>query len=85
MFKDQFLEDFKDTSKKEDAFTKLMGLQMKGDDLDTYTTSFNNLKELVGFENDTLGIIITYQHGLKQPLHNVILDCQWPQPNTLAE
>jgi Retrotransposon gag protein len=77
-FKDQFLEDFKDTSKKEDALTKLIGLQMKGDDLDTYTTSFNDLKELAGFEDNALGTIIAYQHGLKQPLHNVILDHQWP-------
>jgi Retrotransposon gag protein len=84
-FKDQFLEDFKDTSKKEDALTKLMGLQMKGDDLNTYTTSFNDLKELAGFEDDALGTIIAYRRGLKQPLHNAILDRQWLQPDTLLE
>jgi hypothetical protein len=84
-FKDQFLEDFKDMSKKEDALTKLMGLQMKGDNLDTYTTSFNDLKELAGFEDNALGMTIAYQRGLKQPLHNAILDCQWPRPDTLLE
>jgi hypothetical protein len=84
-FKDRFLEDFKDMSKKEDALTKLMGLQMKGDDLDTYTTSFNDLKELAGFEDDALGTIIAYRWGLKQPLHNAILDHQWPQPDMLLE
>ena len=84
-FKDWFLEDFKDTSEKEDALTKLMSLQMKGDDLDTYTTSFNDLKKLAGFEDDALGTIIAYRRGLKQPLHNVILDRQWPQPDTLLE
>ena len=62
-----------------------MGLQMKGDDLNTYTTSFNNLKELASFEDDALGIIIAYQHGLKQPLHNAILDHQWPRPDMLLE
>jgi hypothetical protein len=33
---------------------------MKGDDLDTYTTSFNDLKELARFEDDALGMIIAY-------------------------
>jgi hypothetical protein len=55
-----------------------MGLQMKGDDLDTYTTSFNDLKELAGFKDNALGTIIAYRRGLKQPLHNAILDRQWP-------
>ena len=64
-FKDRFLEDFKDTSEKEDALTKLMGLQIKGDNLNTYTTSFNDLKELASFEDDALGMIIAYQCGLK--------------------
>ena len=84
-FKDRFLEDFKDTSEKEDALTKFMGSQMKGDDLDTYTTSFNDSKELASFKDDALGMIIAYRHGLKQPLHNVILDHQWPWPDTLLE
>jgi hypothetical protein len=60
VFKDWFLKDFKDTSKKEDALTKLIELQIKGDDCNTYTTSFNDLKELAGFKDNALGIIITY-------------------------
>ena len=77
---------------QEDALwplTKLMRLQMKGDNLNTYTTSFNDLKEVAGFKDDALGIIIAYRQGLKQPLHNVILDRQWPrvgpQPNKLLK
>jgi hypothetical protein len=62
-----------------------MGLQMKGDNLDMYTTTFNNLKGLASFKDDGLGMIIACHHGLKQPLHNTILDHQWPHPDTLAK
>jgi hypothetical protein len=30
-------------------------------------------------------MIIAYRRSLKQPLHNAILDHQWPQPDTLLE
>jgi hypothetical protein len=61
---------------KEDALHKLMNLRMQGDDLDTYTTTFNNVMSLAGFEEDALGMIVTYRCGLKKALHNAILDKQ---------
>jgi hypothetical protein len=59
-FWDQFQEDFQDTTVKEDALHKLMNLQMQGDDLDTYTTMFNDVMSLASFEEDALGTIVTY-------------------------
>jgi Retrotransposon gag protein len=59
-FRNRFHEDFQDTAVKEDALHKLMNLRMQGDDLDTYTTTFNDVMSLAGFEEDALGTIVAY-------------------------
>jgi hypothetical protein len=33
---------------------------MQGDGLDTYTTTFNDVMSLAGFEEDALGTIVAY-------------------------
>jgi hypothetical protein len=62
-----------------------MNLQMQGDDLDTYTTTFNNVMSLAGFEKDALGTIVAYRCGLKKALHNTILNKQWPRLQTMIK
>jgi hypothetical protein len=62
-----------------------MNLRMQGDDLDTYTTMFNDVMSLAGFEEDALGMIVAYQRGLKKALHNVILNKQWLHPQMMVE
>jgi Retrotransposon gag protein len=84
-FRDRFHKDFQDTAVKEDALHKLMNLQMQGDDLDTYTTMFNDVMSLAGFKEDALRMIVAYQHGLKKALHNAILDKQWPCPQIMVK
>jgi hypothetical protein len=84
-FKQRFLEDFRDAAAKEDALTKFTKLQMVGDDLDEYTTSFNDLLEEAGFEANAQGTIIQYRAGLKEALHMTILNREWPRPDTLAD
>jgi hypothetical protein len=59
-FWDQFHEDFQDMAIKEDALHKLMNLRMQGDNLDTYTTMFNNVMSLASFKEDTLRTIVAY-------------------------
>jgi Zinc knuckle len=84
-FKQRFLEDFRDAAAKEDALTKFTKLWMVGDDLDDYTTSFNELLKEAGFEADAQGTIIQYRASLKEALHMTILNHEWPRPDTLAE
>jgi hypothetical protein len=62
-----------------------MNLWMQGDDLDTYTTMFNDVMSLAGFKEDALGTIVAYWRGLKKALHNAILDKQWPRLQTMVE
>jgi hypothetical protein len=84
-FKQRFLNDFQDAAAKEDALTKFMKLQMIGDKLDEYTTTFNDLLEEAGFEPDAQGTIIQYHAGLKKALHMTIMNQQFLRPQTLAE
>jgi Zinc knuckle len=58
---------------------------MVGDNLDDYTTTFNDLLEEAGFEADAQGTIIQYHAGLKEALHMTIMNREWPKPETLAE
>jgi hypothetical protein len=62
-----------------------MNLRMQGDNLDMYTTMFNDVMSLAGFEEDALGTIVAYQHGLKKALHNAILNKQWPRLQTMVK
>jgi hypothetical protein len=58
---------------------------MIGDELDEYTTMFNNLLKEAGFDANTQGTIIQYHAGLKEALHMTIMNRQHPRPETLAE
>jgi Retrotransposon gag protein len=84
-FRDRFHKDFQDTAVKKDALHKLMNLCMQGDDLNTYTMTFNDIMSLAGFEKDTLRTIIAYRRGLKKALHNMILNKQWPYPQMMVK
>ena len=42
-FEQHFQSAFIDTTKKEDALTTMLALQMKGDDLNTYLATFEHL------------------------------------------
>ena len=49
-FEAKFHALFMDTTERQDAFTALQNLQMKGDDVNTYISTFEHLQEKVGWE-----------------------------------
>jgi hypothetical protein len=57
--------------------------KMEGDDLDTYTATFNYWLELAGWERDAQGTMLMYKRGLKSGLLTKIIERSNPRPNTL--
>jgi Retrotransposon gag protein len=52
-FIEKFTEAFTDTTRQEQATLDLINIQMKGEDLDTYISTFHHLWEQAGWEPDT--------------------------------
>jgi Retrotransposon gag protein len=48
----EFTEVFTDTTRREQATLDLINIQMKGEDLDTYISTFHHLRERAGWEPD---------------------------------
>jgi Retrotransposon gag protein len=60
MFIEEFTEAFMDTTRREQATLDLINIQMKGEDLDTYISTFHHLWERVGWELDAQGTILMF-------------------------
>jgi hypothetical protein len=73
---------FKDVNTKDQAITELMNLQMTGDQLDMYNTTFNHLLQKCGWNHDEQGTMQLYQRGLIASLLRRMLD-QDDRPATL--
>jgi hypothetical protein len=83
---ESFMEDmdrtFKDVNTKDQAITELMNLQMVGDQLDEYNTTFNHLLRKCGWNRDEQGTMQLYRRGLMASLLRRMLD-QDDRPATL--
>ena len=74
-----FKTAWKDTSKVQTAYDKLMKLTMEGWDVDSYNVTFNRLASAAGWEHDGQGTIARYRSGLRNVVHRKILDREnWP-------
>jgi hypothetical protein len=80
-----FKTAFTDTTKLEDALTKLLGIKMQGNDLDTYIATFNHLRQTVEWEQDLRGTILLFQRGLHPALAQVVLNRTIPRPVTFED
>jgi Retrotransposon gag protein/Zinc knuckle len=79
-FEQKFWTAFADTYKKERAEIALLRHQMKGDDLETYVSTFEHLRREAGWGRDEPGTIVLFREGLKHHLHKAIIEraCQMP-------
>ena len=78
-FVDNFKTAWKDTSKAQTAYDKLMKLTMEAWDVDSYNITFNWLASVAGWEHDSQGTIAQYWSGLRNVVHCKILDQEnWP-------
>jgi hypothetical protein len=73
---------FKDVNIKDQAMTELMNLRMSGDQLDEYTTKFNQLLQRCGWNHDEQGTMQLYRRGLTTGLLKRMLDHD-KRPDTL--
>ena len=84
-FSHRFAAAFTDTAKAEEATTQLLKLKMDGEDLDSYTATFENLRARAGWERDAKGTIRLYRQGLKLSLHRAILERTQTPLDTMDE
>jgi hypothetical protein len=69
--------------RREQATLDLINIQMKGEDLDTYISTFHHLWEREGWEPDAQGTILMFRRGLKHPLAMAIVEWMHPRPQML--
>jgi Retrotransposon gag protein len=84
-FLEEFTDTFTDTTRQEQATLDLINIQMKGENLDTYISTFHHLCERAGWEPDAQGTMLMFQRGLKCPLATVIVERTHPRPQTLQQ
>jgi Retrotransposon gag protein len=60
-FIEEFTEVFTDTTRREQATLDLINIQIKGEDLDTYISTFHHLRERVGWEPDVQETILMFR------------------------
>jgi Retrotransposon gag protein len=82
-FIEEFTEVFTDTTRREQATLDLINIQMKGENLDMYISTFYHLRERAGWEPDAQGTILMFRRGLKCPLATAIVEWTHPRPQTL--
>jgi Retrotransposon gag protein len=73
-FLEEFTDAFMDTTRREQATLDLINIQMKGEDLDTYISTFHHLREQAGWEPDAQGMMLMFRRGLKCPLATAIVE-----------
>jgi Retrotransposon gag protein len=60
-FIEEFTEAFMDIIRREQVMLDLINIQMKGEDLDTYISTFHHLRERAGWEPDAQGTILMFR------------------------
>ena len=80
-----FRDAFTDTTRKEVAALQLTSLQMKGEDLDTYISTFEHLREKVQLERDAQQTFILFLGGLEAGFARAIIGRTHPKPRTVDE
>jgi hypothetical protein len=55
-----FRAAYTNTTKSEDALTKLLRLRMKDNDLDTYIATFDHLRNSAGWEQNLQGTVLLF-------------------------
>jgi Retrotransposon gag protein len=73
-FLEEFTDAFTDTTRREQATLDLINIQMKGEDLDTYISTFHHLRERAGWEPDAQETMLMFRRGLKCPLATAIVE-----------
>jgi Retrotransposon gag protein/Zinc knuckle len=84
-FLEEFTDAFTDTTQREQATLDLINIQMKGEDLDTYISTFHHLRKRAGWEPDAQGTMLMFRRGLKRPLATAIVERTHPQPQMLQQ
>ena len=83
-----FITDFEsayaDTASEEQAYTDMMKLEIKGDEINKYIAAFEYLLIRAGWERDARGLLEMFKQGLRKGLHWTILQCN-PMPVTLND
>ena len=72
-FEKDFKSAYTNTMEKQDVYIKLKGLQMTGNDLDSYMTKHEELVRLAEWDLDGDGSIKVFHNGLKNGLKLAIL------------
>jgi Retrotransposon gag protein len=77
-FIEEFIEAFMDTTRREQDMLDLINIQIKGEDLDMYISTFHHLWEQAEWEPDAQGTILMFRRGLKHPLTTAIVEEMHP-------
>jgi hypothetical protein len=80
-----FRAAYTDTTKSEDALTKLLNLRMKDNDLDTYIATFDHLRNSAGWEQNSQGTVLLFRRGLTPGLAQAVINRTMPRPHTFEE
>ncbi|HYT42340.1 MAG TPA: hypothetical protein VEP90_08330, partial [Methylomirabilota bacterium] len=64
---------FSDSTKAQQAYVALQQLNMRGNDLDSYTTAFKHLAKVIGYDLANLGTVHLFAMGLKKGLRSAVL------------
>jgi hypothetical protein len=80
-----FRTTYTNTTKSEDALTKLLRLRMKDNDLDTYIATFDHLQNLAGWEQNSQGTVLLFCRGLNPGLAQVVINRTMLRPHTFEE
>ena len=62
-----------------------LSLQMKGEYLDTYISTFENLRQKAEWGRDVQGTILLFRRGLKGGLTRAIIETTHPRWRTMDE
>jgi hypothetical protein len=73
-FESDFKSAWKDTARSASTYDQLMKLVMKELDIDTYTATFERLAAAADWEPDAKGTIARYHQGLRENVHQWILN-----------
>ena len=79
-----FTRAFIDTVSSEQVYAALTDLQMKGEDIDDYITTFESLIIKAGWERAAQGLLEMFKQGLNAGIHYHILNRN-PVPRTIDD
>ena len=80
----KFGRAFADTAAAEQAYADLNNLEMKGDEVDEYIASYENLLARAGWDRTAHGSIEMFKQGLRKGIHAGILQKD-PLPVSIDE